>query len=549
MQFFYIVPVVVDRLDYMVEEAKRLYQECQLDTPLVCYTLQPEGNDIQEKVEVFRDLFHRYREALASTPVKPGILFQSLIGHGWVGGPEANVPFQRVRTIRDEASDRFCLLDQGFQQYLYNTVRIMAAEKPSFLLVDDDMRQIDGHGLECFCPLHVKQFNEAANTNFSASELQECIRSSKAGDPMLEIFESLRRTNLSNTVRNIRRAIDEVDPTLPCGYCTPGCEMLTAQNSGQILAGKHNAPIVRLNNANYLEGSPRELIQVNYNSWAIRSMMPEIQNFLDESDTFPQHRYSKSATSMNSKITLAAWNGFAGCKLWFTNLTTPDNKVESFYDKIFAANVNKYNAIESFMGQADRCGAVTPLPGADVYNKMFHPLATENLYYRTDWQSQLFSRFGIPAKYAILDQAGEDPVFLISGDMLRFFSDGEITFMLSRKAILDGSAARELAKRDFSDLLGVTVGNDYFRCGAEFDPDSQRRLLFMNNGTAARINPATPETRELSRIIKLDYHYASKTERIASGVTLFKNRLGGTVVVFAMSLEMPFIEHPHRSER
>ena len=62
MQFFYIVPVVVDRLDYMVEEAKRLYQECQLDTPLVCYTLQPEGNDIQEKVEVFRDLFHRYRD-------------------------------------------------------------------------------------------------------------------------------------------------------------------------------------------------------------------------------------------------------------------------------------------------------------------------------------------------------------------------------------------------------------------------------------------------------------------------------------------------------
>ena len=41
--------------------------------------------------------------------------------------------------------------------------------------------------------------------------------------------------------------------------------------------------------------------------------------------------------------------------------------------------------------------------------------------------------------------------------MLRFFSDQEIKGFLARQVLLDGTAAAELNKRNFGNLLGVEI--------------------------------------------------------------------------------------------
>ncbi len=544
MRFFYIAPVVPFDAGHLAAEALRIYRQCGLDEPLWCFTLQPEGRHAFDKVEKFRDLFRECKHLLAGTPVKPGILFQSLVGHGWSGGPGCGEAWQRTVTLRDIKSDRFCILDPGFRQYVYDTVNIMAAEKPAFLLMDDDLRQIDTHGLECFCPEHLRQFNAAAGTEFSAHRLQEHIGGSRQGDPYLQLFERLRRDNLLGFMRLIRDAVDAADPALSCGYCAPVYEMYLADEMGRILAGKNAEPVVRLSNADYQENGPRELIRVNSMTHMLRNMMPQVKCVLDESDTFPHHRYSKSARSMNAKITLAAWNGLDGCKLWLTNLTTPDSVTEQTYDRVVAGNRKRWNALRDLIATAIPTGAVTPLPRMDAYAELHHPAHYEELLYRNDWQSQLLSRFGIPARYAPID-GDRKRIYLLAEDMVRFFSDAEIAVMLRARAVVDAGAAALLAQRGFAPQLGVKVVSGDFRCGAELDPGTGNRLLFMNNGRAVRLEP-TGNTRELSQLIDLPHHYAPEYSRIASALTVADNDEGGRIAVFAMSLAMPFIEHPHR---
>ena len=180
MRLINIVPLFPDRIDYMVAEAKRLYAAAGLDEVMLCMTLHPEGEQPAEKVELFRRIFRQYRAALQASGIKVGILFQSLIGHGWPGAPAGVASWPRVETVDGEPSDRYCILNPDFRDYLAATVRTMAAEKPFALLVDDDFRQIDGHGLECFCPRHLAQFNAgrsiAARIAMTATTMRSSMR-------------------------------------------------------------------------------------------------------------------------------------------------------------------------------------------------------------------------------------------------------------------------------------------------------------------------------------------------------------------------------------
>ena len=57
------------------------------------------------------------------------------------------------------------------------------------------------------------------------------------------------------------------------------------------------------------------------------------------------------------------------------------------------------------------------------------------------------NHYGIPGRYAELGEG--DGIFLVSGDMLRFFSDAEVAALLEKRLLLDGSAALALAERGF----------------------------------------------------------------------------------------------------
>ncbi|MFA6814840.1 MAG: hypothetical protein WCS73_00910 [Lentisphaeria bacterium] len=545
MRFLNVVGIYPEKIDYMVSEAKRLYNTADINEVALCMTLHPQGRPAIEKPELFKKIFHEYKAKLAGSGIHVGVLIQSTIGHGWLGAACCKEDWQRAENINKFPVDRMCILDPNFRDYIYKMITLIAEEHPYSLLIDDDFRQINGRGLECFCPNHIKQFNDYDGKQYTADELREAIRDSEPGAPVLKRFESLRLKNMTSLAKLIRSAIDNVDPDIPCGCCTPGNEFLVEGKLAKIFAGKKE-PFVRFCNANYLEGDAKNFPFVSLRVAHLRSMMPGIKKFLDEADTFPHNRYSKSAKSMHAKLVLGALNKEIGAKLWLTNLAFPDAYTERKYDEIMAKHRNFYPALMNIAQKAKPTGAVTPMPQVESYQKLWHPLYPEKCFYATDWQLQLFAHFGIPACYAPL---GYEGIYLLSGDMLRFFNNEEVEQILSHPVFVDGTAAIELAKRGYESDLGVKVEQKRFRASCERVCATGTILAFSHDFSAPFLTPLSTKTKVLSELVLEDFAKSSPLSVISSGVTIFENKRGGKVAVWAQTLTMPRLLRPLRRKQ
>jgi hypothetical protein len=514
----------------MVSEAKRLYKECGIDEPTLCMTLHPQGSPLEEKVELHRRVLHEMLEKLAGTPIKVGVLFQTVLGHRV--DSRCDEPWQHVENLENTESGRMCILDPHYREYTYNMVRTIAAEHPYSLMVDDDFRQINVAGLECFCPAHMAQFNEGLEHPLTADELKEAVRNARPGDPLLERFERLRRQNLIDVAKLIRKAIDSVAPGLRCGCCTPAWEFLIEKDIALALAGD-TKPLVRFCNGNYLEGDAKTFPYIAYKNAILRQMMPGIEDFLDEADTCPHNRYSKSAKSLHAKLVLAILSKVCGAKLWLTNTEVPDPWTERKYDTILAKHKKYYPALEQMMKNAEPAGLITPLPEQKAYKKMWHPLHMGKCLYTEEWQLQLLAHYGIPGCYGPLTKDG---VRMLTADMLRFFDNDEIGVMLAGKLLLDRAAAVELVHRGFGPDLGIRLGKMELWSTEEVWNDGYRGIPFSSSGEKEVPVPLSDRTKVLSNLIYSRFHKDPAPRPVAAGCMLFDNVRGGRVAISTQTL-------------
>ena len=454
MRLINIVGVYPGQVDYMVAEAKRLCQEVGINETMLCMTLHRQGGERLEKVMLHKQIFREYRERLQGTGIKVGVLLQSLLGHRNDAVMEPG--WQVAENSTGKPVIRGCILSQTFRDYIYDVVRLIAEEHPAALMIDDDCRQISGGGVECFCAEHMRRFNQISKHPFTAAELQAHLKAHGPQDETVLLFEKLRMNSLVDFASLVRRAIDSVDPDIPCACCTPGAEFMSIDRVAKAVAGK-NRPMVRLCNANYGEGDAKDFPRVIYWTFALRNLLEGDIDVIDEADTYPQHRYSKAAVALHAKLTAAALNGEIGAKLWLTNLGTPDPYTQRKYDEILIRHRNYYSAIETLIQGAQATGPITPLPTKEAVFKQFHPLTPYpfNAFYVVDWQRDHLAHYGVPACYQRIGQSG---IQLVTGDMLRFFDDAEIANLLSQRILLDDTAARILVTRGFGDDIGVTFG-------------------------------------------------------------------------------------------
>ncbi len=543
VRFINIVGILSIGAECMAKEARRVREVTGVDEVALSLTLHPEGIPSIRKAEFYTELFRQYRKALEGSGVKAGILLQSLIGHGWPGAPVSPEPWQHTVNIAGETTLRMCPLDPGFREYVRQTVRMLARERPYAFLVDDDIRLINGVHLECFCPRHLTRFNELSGKNFSADELREAVRNARPGDPLLACFEMVRRRSLLEFADLIRGAIDAVDPSIPCGFCTASWESPIAGAFAKRLAGG-NRPYLRINNALYLERSAKDFPEKMSYTQMLRKFHEEIPDLLDEADTFPQYRYSKSALSMHAHITGAILNGLNGAKLWLTNTRWHDPETAREYEQILARHRNFYPELARTMREVRLQGPIVPLmPGEGNW----HPLKLNSFFYETDWNGSLLGQFGIPARWEKLPVKG---VRMLAGeDSIAFFSDDELRELLSGPLLLDGTAARAVAARGFAKELGVTPETREYRFSCEENCLTGEPVTFMNDFISPFLAVNSEKTVMISKLMTTPFRGSPEASFVAPGVTLFKNALGGTVAVFARHLKMSPINHQSPGHR
>ena len=236
MHFINVVPFFPEDPGYMAQQARRIANEVGLKSPAFSLSLHPEGTPARKKADVFAAAFAALKKDLAGDlDIHPGILLQSLIGHGWSAEVSlTGETWQKTINTQAVASSRQCPLDRGFRDYVLAAVESLAASRPAFFLVDDDFCIKRG---ECFCPLHMARYNERLSAQWSREELVKHLEAAPASDPVVQAVTAVLHEGLVSFAKEIRASIDKVAPGTRCGMCSPGAGQYSLADVTRALAG------------------------------------------------------------------------------------------------------------------------------------------------------------------------------------------------------------------------------------------------------------------------------------------------------------------------
>ena len=514
-----IMPLDTGHLEEVCQDIKYQYENGISSCPLFSMTLCPEGNPPADKATILCEKYKLFKKRLSEMGIPSGILVQATVGHGWILGEM--FPYQpHVNFTDGKAVRSACPCDEGFKEYIYKAMVTVASAEPDTVMIDDDFRTIWFKGEGCCCPLHMERFNRAAGTSLTDRELWSIVNSdSDKKKEYTDIFINVQKDSLVETAKVMRAAFDSVNPGLPVSYCCCGNNAEFAYEIGSVLAGKDNPIIIRINNGNYTPAGARFFSRVFHRAATqIEKLRGKVDVFLAETDTCPQNRYSTGAMSLHTHYAGTILEGAAGAKHWITRLITHEPKSGKAYRRV----LSKYS------GFYERLAELTPtLKWRGC--RIFIPDTPDFTYGRVKeewdgWSYCFLERMGIPMYFS----SKRGGALCLEGDADSRLSDNEIKELLSGTVILASDTAENLCKRGFSEYLGVSVRKwtgkqpvrEIFRSGAH-------TKIQMN---IKELVPGSPKT-EIDSVIYNTVDYNSY-EPLFPGVTVYKNALGGTVIVF-----------------
>lgn len=514
-----IMPLDVEHIDEICEDIKRQYKENIASCALFKMTLVPEGNPPIDKAKIMCEKYDLFRRRLSAEGISNGVLVQASIGHGWqLSEP---FPYQKFTGMRTgEEIEVVCPYDEGFRDYIYNTMRTIALHSPDCIMVDDDFRLI-GRGTDgCGCPLHMKRFNELAGTDLTRAELHKLLISD-GNEEYKNIYVETQRESLVETAKIMRKGIDSVSKTLPGLFCCVGNNAEFAAEIAKCLAGSGNPTVVRINNGNYIAGGARYLSDAFQRAAAqIAKLKDDVDIILAETDTCPQNRYSTGAMQLHAHYTGTILEGAQGAKQWITRLSAFEPESGKAYRKILARYSKFYEALADITKELTWCGCRIP-----VNNKAHYEFGKDWAGApdgSNGWSRCVLERLGLPF-YFSADRGG---ALCLEGDV--FLSNDELLKAAEGTVLIASDSAEELIKRGFSKYIGVEIA------GLEEKAASIERYNKNNMPIQygiKRIVPIADGVKELSEVCHtVDFE---NYEKLFPGVTAYKNELGGLAVVFS----------------
>ncbi|MBQ3810702.1 MAG: hypothetical protein II839_07785 [Kiritimatiellae bacterium] len=516
-----IAPLLAGREAEIEADLRRLARETCVDSVAFSCSLHPEGDPPIDKAAAFAPLVAAMKKRLEGSGLRVGVLVQSTMGHGYE--PDSPSPFQRLE-LRDGRKPYVCCpLDERFRAHVRAQVaRLVAATEPDFLLVDDDTRLGSGYG-GCLCPLHRAALAERSGfAEMSFDELAAALAS--GADPALQrAFDETQAASMETFFRDVRAAIDSVDPALPVVLCSCGYEMPLSPRFSGILAAPGQRRAVRLNNGRYIREGLRDVpFWLHGTAWQLAQAEPDM-DVLCEPDTCPHNRWATPAAILHYHLCMSLLEGCSGAKLWITNLHEWEPASGEAYRRLLARNKALYPALAALRPAWE--GVRIPLAATAAWG--------------IDWGSSIFGRFGFPyantkaTRHSSL-VTRHSPWALSAYDVL-ILSDEELRTILRDRALLDGGAAVELAKRGFAALTGVDARDRGDLPRASFEAWD---VGAVNRGVpnAADLREHDPAARELSTLFHRAWELAPEATPVGPGALLFNNAEGGRVLTVAFRL-------------
>lgn len=518
-----IAPLLPGREEEIEADLRRLARETCVDAVAFSCSLHPEGDPPVDKAAAYAPRVAAMKRRLEGSGLRVGVLVQSSMGHGYV--PDSPSPFQTLRLRDGRAPHVCCPLDDAFRAHVRAQVSALVAEAaPDFLLLDDDTRLGSGYG-GCLCPLHRAAL--ARRTGAPERSFEDLAAALAAGaDPALQrAFDETQDASMELFFRDVRAAIDAARPGLPAILCSCGYEMSRAPRFAALLAAPGQRPAVRLNNGRYMRETLRDVpFWLHGTAWQLAQTGPG-EDVLCEPDTCPHNRWATPAAILHYHLCLSLLEGCAGAKLWIARLAEWEPESGEAYRRLLARNKAFYPALAALRPRWE--GVRVPLAATAAWGP--------------DWGSSVFGLFGLPyanvrapSRREVLASSREAP-WALSGHDVLVLSDDELRAILRGRALLDGGAAVELAKRGFAALTGVAARDGAGRPRASFeawDGGCVNRPV----PDAADLREHDPAARELSTLRHRAWALAPDSEPVGPGALLFDNAEGGRVLSVAFRL-------------
>ena len=533
-----IIPFSPEREDVAAKDAIEYTARTGNRIVLYSLTLHPQGKPASAKVDAAVASYMKFAKLLEGTDVKPGILLQAILGH-WNRVDKEVEPWQRTLML-DGTVKRFCPLDPRFRDYIRTTAAKLAACRPCLILTDDDVRNFSPKA-ECFCPLHVAEFNRRAGTQFDSQTMRAAANGWKRGDPLDEAFSQLQKDTAKGVCALVREGINSVDPSIPAGACQPGWprEQVRVPEYAQTLAADGQTPFFRLGNGQYTENTPKSDLH--------SALIFTMQNIdlakgsgcllLDEADTFPHNPWAKSAAAMHAKLVTSAFAGLKGAKLWLVNCHKGKYPVSRNYTDILAAHRGLYDAVASASDVSEPCGILIPCHPGYPFDSLKNDSARTMAFDSGSWAHKVFGVFGIP--FLTTFDFNQDAIYAIAGaTAVKRFSDEELRKLLSRRLLLDGDAANAMVERGFGEYMGLEIAKGTNpRWTGERDEDTGDSMVFPMTSGAPSFR-ALPGAEVRSWLVWRAWSGAKDFERVEPSAVLSTNTLGGTVMSVAYHMHM-----------
>ena len=529
MYTYSIMILDTDHADEICADIKNQYENNIASMPLFLTKLVPEGNPPADKAKMYCKKYMVFKEKLDKMNIKSGILVQCSMGHSYKLDDE--IPFTHYLSVKNETEEEVCCpYDENFRKYFKDAMVQIAKCSPEVIMLDDDFRLLERPGRGCVCDLHLKHFNQMANTNLSRSQLVSILKNPLTENDfrLTDVFKEVTNDSLVGAAKAMREGIDSVNENISGIVCTVNHEPYG--DIARAFAGKNNPVIIRINNGNYTPAGARNLSLSAYRAAEQISFSENKADiYLAETDTCPQNRYSTPAMSLHSHFCVSVLEGTAGAKHWITRTNSFEPESGKAYRKILSKYSAFYEKLSEIVPSLKWLGCRIPL--RDHINYDFH--ASAYAPYQNGWVNCVLERLGLPM-YFSKDSGGA--VFL-DGDADKYMTDKSLKDIFSGAVFMSGETAGRLNKRGFIKYTGVEVlSYEGERISGEFIYDSKNSVSAQKNAHMLR---AISEDVKISSV---NYHLCGGFEKkpLSPAVTVFKNPLGGTSVVFCGTPETEF---------
>ena len=459
-----------------------------------------------------------------------GLNILCTIGHvdeAWDFMVEA--PFQTVVGHDGQTSTaNMCMRDGEWRKYIAEKYRLYASAEPDFIWLDDDLR-VNNHTAQypCFCDTCINAFNKIYSSQWTRETLVATLDSSDGG-VWRQRWVEFNRDELRALIKYIGDTVRSVNKNIKLGLmtCSPEYASYGGSDIKEMLKALP-ADKFRPGGGFYGDVMLDEVVSKSYNVARQCEMSGHTTDIQYELEDFP-FMNEKSLHSHAVEITAALMSGCDGIACNMDSAKDRDGLLDKMREYLpLWRHMTKY------------CDGFTQKGAYAAYNKEFIYKHMPNGTWFKGYSGELvlneqaLGLCGIPMSM----NEKESAVTILSGEMVRPYTDEELTEILSGGVLMDGEALKIFEERGMADLCGCATDKAYFSGILEVYSDDElngemkgrERNTYMNFGnrrpTVYSLKKLNPDARELSRLQSVT------GIDCGTGMVISENKLGGRVAV------------------